>query len=168
MTRTGGVVGRLARWPAANVVLALAVFVVGSLLGVGIFTLGYARGYSYLSNDPTACVNCHAMRDQYDAWIAGPHANVATCNDCHTPHDNILNKYFTKAETGFRHALAFTTGNYPENIRITDRDREITEEACLYCHGDLVDELHVTRPQGETISCLACHSDVGHSEGTKR
>ena len=31
----------------------------GVAAGVGGFTFVYARGYSYLTNDPKACVNCH-------------------------------------------------------------------------------------------------------------
>jgi len=39
----------------------------GVLAGVGEFTFGYAKGLSYLSADPRACVNCHIMNEQYDA-----------------------------------------------------------------------------------------------------
>ena len=51
----------LRRWmrtPWGWVYLA-AIFVVGSLVGVGTFTFGYANGAAYLSNDPKACINCH-------------------------------------------------------------------------------------------------------------
>lgn len=157
-----GILGRALGWFTDNALLTLAVFVIGSLIGVGIFTFGYARGYSYILDDPQVCINCHVMEEQHDGWINGVHANVATCNDCHAPHDNIVNKYYTKGENGFRHALAFTTGWYPENIVITDRNRRITDETCLYCHGDLVDPLHVTRPDGAQISCITCHENVGH------
>ena len=64
---------------------------VGTLLGTGAFTVRYAEGFSYLSNDPKACVNCHIMRDQYDGWqkashhaVASPLLNVArACQTCH-------------------------------------------------------------------------------------
>ena len=84
-----------------RLLIAAAVFVVGSLIGVGLFTFVYARGISYLGNDPASCVNCHVMERQYDAWMAGSHTNVATCNDCHAPHDNLINKYYVKADNGF-------------------------------------------------------------------
>ena len=32
--------------------------------GVGAFTFVYAKGFSYLSSDPRACVNCHVMNQQ--------------------------------------------------------------------------------------------------------
>jgi cytochrome c nitrite reductase small subunit len=43
----------------------LLVLFAGSVgAGVGTFTFGYARGFSYLSADPRACVNCHVMNEQ--------------------------------------------------------------------------------------------------------
>src|SRR5687768_12330901 len=74
----------------------------GGLFGLGCYTFVYAQGASYLSNDPKACVNCHIMRDHYDGWLKASHHAVATCNDCHTPHE-IIPKYFSKAENGFWH-----------------------------------------------------------------
>ena len=144
-----------------NVLMAAAVFVVGSLIGVGLFTFVYARGYSYLGNDPTTCINCHVMERQYNGWLAGSHAGVATCNDCHAPHDNIVSKYYVKAENGFWHGLKFTTGWYPENIEIRESNRAVTNEACLHCHGDLTSDMRMTA--GDTqVNCTRCHTDVGH------
>ncbi|GAB78815.1 cytochrome c nitrite reductase small subunit [Austwickia chelonae] len=141
---------------------AAAVFVVGSLIGVGFFTFGYANGASYLSNDPKACVNCHVMRDQYDGWMKSSHGKVAVCNDCHAPHD-IVGKYATKAINGWNHGFAFTTGNFPQNIQITQRNREITEQACLSCHADITSGIRASRPEhSPQVSCISCHRNVGH------
>lgn len=140
---------------------AAAVFVLGSLVGVSLFTLIYAKGYSYLGSDPRACVNCHVMEPQYAAWKAGSHAGVATCNDCHTPHDNIVHKYLVKAEHGINHGAKFTTGWYPEHIQIRESSRKVTNEACLYCHSDLTSDMHVTYGSDQ-IQCTHCHSGVGH------
>ena len=41
---------------------------IGTLVGVGGFTFVYARGYSYLGDDASACANCHVMHEQYDGW----------------------------------------------------------------------------------------------------
>lgn len=151
-------------WSPRFVILAIAAFIVGIMLGLAVFTFTYAKGASYLSGDPQACINCHIMEDQYDGWIAGPHANVATCNDCHLPHDNVVAKYAVKAENGLMHGLKFTTGWHPENIVIRDMSLAITNDACLYCHGDLTDD--VRHPgnyaDGDEFSCVRCHSDVGH------
>src|SRR6185436_15639047 len=67
----------------------------GLATGIGGYTFVYARGGSYLTNDPKACANCHVMQNNYDAWMKSSHRAVATCNDCHTPH-NVVGKYLTK------------------------------------------------------------------------
>ena len=41
----------------------------GFVLGGGAYTFIYAKGASYLTNDPKACINCHVMQEQYDGWI---------------------------------------------------------------------------------------------------
>jgi nitrate/TMAO reductase-like tetraheme cytochrome c subunit len=64
----------------------------GLAIGLGGYTFIYSKGYSYLTNNPAACANCHVMRAQYDAWLKSSHRSAATCNDCHTPH-NIFGKY---------------------------------------------------------------------------
>ena len=89
--------------------------------GVGAFTFVYAKGFSYLSTDPRACVNCHVMNPQYDAWLKSGHRHTATCVECHLPHGGIA-KWAAKAEHGFRHSAAFTLQNFKEPIEITPRD----------------------------------------------
>ena len=133
----------------------------GGIIGLSGFTFTYAQGFSYLSNDPAACVNCHIMRDVYDGWNRGSHKHVAVCNDCHTPHESIVAKYGIKALNGVRHSYAFTTGNFPEPIRITPLDRSVTQNACLYCHAEMVSAIsHVASK--EPTDCLTCHAGVGH------
>ncbi|MDF1504215.1 cytochrome c nitrite reductase small subunit [Roseisolibacter sp. H3M3-2] len=113
--------------------LLAATVALGLVAGLGAFTFGFARGHSYLTDDPAACANCHVMEDYYAAWTKGSHRAVATCNSCHTPH-GLMGKYATKALNGFWHSFYFTTGNYPDPIRITPRNRQITERACRDCH----------------------------------
>lgn len=132
----------------------------GALVGLSGFTFTYARGASYLSNDPETCVNCHIMRDQYDAWRVSSHRNVATCNDCHTPHD-FLGKWITKGINGFNHGLAFTTGNYPEVIHIRDHNADIAQENCVACHQTLVGQVYGYHADTER-RCVECHGNVGH------
>lgn len=150
----------------------------GLVLGVGVFTFGYARGYSYLTNDPAACANCHIMTEHFSAWIKSSHRHVAVCNDCHTPHD-LIGKYVTKARNGFWHSFYFTVGRYPDPLRVTPRNRQVTEGACRHCHGEIVDAIdpvpnEESRRRGhtdtarvaslpyETGSCIRCHAYVGH------
>ncbi|MFN0181664.1 MAG: cytochrome c nitrite reductase small subunit [Gemmatimonadales bacterium] len=134
----------------------------GAALGVGTFTFTYAKGASYLTDDPAACANCHVMRDQYDAWIKSSHRAVATCNDCHTPH-NALGKYATKARNGFLHSAYFTLGGFPEPIRITPASRAVTEGTCRSCHQEIVTAIDPAGGTGHSGgSCLRCHGSVGH------
>lgn len=132
---------------------------VGAFAGVAGYTFVFARGTSYLGNDPKACANCHVMSEQYAGWTRGSHRSAATCNDCHAPHA-LLPKYWVKAENGFRHSLAFSTGWFPDAIHITARDRAVTEKACRSCHREIVSAIDHGR--GET-SCTRCHGAVGHS-----
>lgn len=149
----------LSLFPAWIIIAFAGLF--GGIVGLGGFTFNYASGLSYLSNDPAACVNCHVMREQWDGWNRGPHHAVATCNDCHTPHDSIVSKYAIKALNGFRHSLAFTTGNFPEPIQITPMDEDIARTACLYCHGALTNDMNHANT-AEPTDCLRCHQGVGH------
>ena len=143
-------------WIAA---VAAAVGVSG---GLGAYTFVYARGGSYLTDDPKACANCHVMEEQYSAWSRSSHRVVAVCNDCHTP-PGLVPKYATKMINGFHHSYAFTTGRFPDTIRITPRDHEIAESACRKCHEPIVDAIdaHAGTPTGR-LACLHCHRDVGH------
>lgn len=136
----------------------------GSLIGVGLFAFIYAKGISHLGNDPASCANCHVMEDHYDAWLAGSHTNVATCNDLHAPHDDVVSKYYVKADNGFCHGLKFTTGWYPENIEIRDSNRAVTNEACLYCHPEFTSDMRRTAGSDQ-VNCTRCRSDVGHGTG---
>src|SRR6187401_3290070 len=135
--------------------------VIGAVVGLGGFTFVYAKGGSYLGNDPAACANCHVMQDHLDAWVKSSHRSVATCNDCHTP-PGLVPKYFTKAEHGFFHSLAFTTDNFHEPIEIKERSRRVTEGACRKCHQDVVHDIEGSKTAHEAMSCIRCHAGVGH------
>jgi len=133
---------------------------VGLAAGVGVFTFVYARGGSYLTNDPGACANCHVMREHYDAWIKSSHRAVAVCNDCHTPA-GFLGKWTTKADNGFWHSFAFTTGHFPDPLRIKGRNKTIAEHSCRKCHQEIVEMIDGHEP-GAAVSCTRCHAGVGH------
>jgi cytochrome c nitrite reductase small subunit len=142
-------------WP--GIVLGAAV---GLAAGIGGFTFIYARGASYLTDDPAACGNCHIMREQLDGWTKSSHRSVAVCNDCHTPPG--IRKYLTKATNGFRHSFAFTTGRFPDPIGIRPDNRAVAEEACRKCHADIVAGIDGPHRGDERLSCLRCHPSVGH------
>lgn len=155
---------RAALFAGGGLLTFAASALVGSAGGLGLFTFTYAEGTSYLGNDPEACANCHVMQGHLDAWVKSSHANVATCNDCHAPHDAV-GKYYCKARNGFWHSLAFTTGDYPDNIRIHQYNRDVVEHACRDCHAAMTHTIDVgTTGVGgqEPLSCVRCHADVGH------
>ena len=144
-------------------VLKLALGVaIGLFIGIGAYTFVYAKGASYLTNDPAACANCHIMQAQYDGWLVSPHRAVAVCNDCHTPPGTVP-KYATKALNGFNHSYAFTTGWFHEPIQITQLNRDVTEKACRKCHQMMVLAIEGGGHDPDNqVSCIRCHSDVGH------
>jgi cytochrome c nitrite reductase small subunit len=140
----------------------LAFVLIGVSGALGAYTFAYARGWAYLTNDPAACANCHVMQEQFSGWIKGSHRSVAVCNDCHTP-PGLIPKYLVKAENGFRHSFAFTTGRFPDQIRIVPSDLAVTEKACRKCHAEIVTAIE--GPAGtEQLSCVRCHRSVGHLE----
>lgn len=142
---------------AVSIIAIVAAVVIGAAIGLGTFTFVYAGGASYLGNDPAACANCHIMTEQYSAWRKSSHHAVAVCNDCHAPPSGVA-KYWVKAVNGFHHSYAFTTGDFVEPIRITQRNREVTEAQCRRCHADLVQ----TMGYADDVSCIRCHDAVGH------
>jgi cytochrome c nitrite reductase small subunit len=137
--------------------MTLAAAAAGVLLGLGLYAFHYAKGESYLGNDPATCANCHVMQSHYSSWITGPHHRVATCNDCHTPAGGI-EKYYVKALNGYHHSMAFTLGGFPDVIRARPESREIVERNCRRCHAPLVEDV----AHGGDVACVRCHPSVGH------
>lgn len=147
------------RWKPALLLICL---LLGVSVGTGGYTVQYAEGLSYLSNDPKSCVNCHIMREQYDGWQKASHHAVATCNDCHVPH-SFIPKYLVKAENGFWHSKGFTLQDFAEPIRIRRVSSRILNKNCVRCHQDLVDDILGHGSVGdEVLNCAHCHACVGH------
>lgn len=143
---------------ASSIVLGVAI---GLVFGLAGYTFVYARGASYLTNDPAACANCHVMEEQYSAWQRSSHRTAAVCNDCHAPH-TFAGKYATKAINGFWHSFYFTTGGFPDPIRITPRNAAVTEQTCRDCHEPVVAAIDHAPAEGRALSCVQCHRNVGH------
>ncbi len=139
--------------PVPLTLVALA----GGLVGLGAFAFHYAKGSSYLGNDPATCANCHVMEGHYSGWLAAPHHQIATCNDCHTPAGPV-SKYVVKALNGYHHSMAFTLGGYPTVIRARPQSTAVVEANCRRCHAEIVDSL----VHGGAVSCIRCHASVGH------
>ncbi len=145
------------KWFAISVCISI-----GIVMGLGVFIFVYAKGYSYISNDPRACANCHVMQEYYDSWVKSSHHTAASCNDCHVPH-RLVEKYFAKAKNGYNHSKAFTLQNYPQPIRITQSNLDALQHNCIECHSTIVGDIAAHKDVGQgQARCTQCHRGSGH------
>lgn len=152
-------------------IFVLPLFIVGGIAaGVAGYAFYMSRAYSYLSDDPAACINCHIMTPYYQSWAHSSHREWAHCNDCHVPHDNVFNKYAFKAKDGLYHSAVFTIKGEPQAIRPKDASRGVIMENCIRCHTQLNTEFvktgmisYVQVKEGEGKACWDCHRDVPHT-----
>lgn len=148
---------------SARVLPLVLALCLGAAGGVGGYTFRYAEGLSYFKKDPKACVNCHIMQPQYDAWQKSSHHQVAVCIDCHLP-EAFIPKYIAKAENGWRHGEKFTTQLFVEPIVVQAKGRAILQENCLRCHGEVAHQIVGEQSVQAQLHCTHCHSGVGHGE----
>lgn len=155
--------------PKTSSLSIIALFIVVIAVGGGVFTFYNAKGFSYLSNDSSACNNCHVMNEVYADWSKSSHKEVATCNDCHLPHD-FVRKWVEKAKSGVGHAYAFTFDkNLPMHFSANNKTQEIVQENCVTCHlpyvQNVVNPTRVPQHQDTSLRCVSCHQGVGHLRG---
>ncbi len=142
--------------------------VLGLFLGLGCLGFYLSKVYSYLFDDPKACVNCHIMTPHYATWFHSSHRERATCNDCHVPHDNLIRALWFKMSDGLRHANVFTLGSYPQVIRIRETGASVVQENCLRCHSFQVNFVSISQitydkfKAGEGKLCWDCHREIPH------
>jgi cytochrome c nitrite reductase small subunit len=148
---------------AARLLPLLLAVSLGVAAGIGGYTFRYAEGLSYFKTDPKACVNCHIMQPEYDAWLKSSHHQVAVCIDCHLPHD-FIPKYLAKAENGWRHGQKFTTQQFVEPIVVQAMGRKILQANCQRCHEQITHQMAGDSRAAEQLPCTHCHSGVGHGE----
>lgn len=146
--------------PARLRLPAYALF--GVAAGAGFLLLRLSEMPSYLADSSTTCINCHIMRPQYDSWQHSKHREVASCNDCHVPHDSLLKKYAFKAKDGMRHATVFTLRREPQSIRAIDASSKAIQENCLRCHGQLLSNAFMLVDSARR--CTDCHHEVPHGK----
>lgn len=138
------------------------------MTGMGFYVLQVSNAVAYLSDDPRACINCHVMTPQYITWDHSSHKNVATCNDCHVPHDNVVNKYFFKAKDGLYHASMYTMRAEPQVIKMHEAGQSVVQSNCIRCHESQVAdakmnswvEKHYESKTGR--QCWECHRQTPH------
>src|SRR5690625_7746747 len=73
------------------------------------------------------------MAPQYATWAKSAHREVATCNDCHVPQDNIFRHYFFKTSDGLYHSTSFSLRLEPQAIRIRETAMRVVQENCVRC-----------------------------------
>jgi cytochrome c nitrite reductase small subunit len=146
----------------------VAAIVGGAMLGLLFYIVYISNAVSYLSDEPETCVNCHIMAPEYATWSHSSHREVAHCNDCHVPHNNLVNKYYFKAKDGMRHAYMFTMRLEPQTIFIRDEGKHVVQQNCLRCHKDLVHNekmLAYTSTYHDSFierNCWDCHRETPH------
>lgn len=111
------------------------------------------------------------MTPYYQSWNHSSHAQWATCNDCHVPQDNVLNKYAFKAKDGLYHAAVFTMRGEPNVIRPREESYEVIMNNCIRCHLELNTEFVKTGmidycdvKEGKGKACWDCHTQVPHTK----
>ena len=141
----------------------------GVVVGLGGLFMYLLRMHTYLTDDPSACVNCHIMTPYYASWMHSSHARDATCNDCHVPHNNIFAKYFFKAKDGMNHVSKFVTFKERQVITAEDASAGVIMDNCIRCHKQLNQEFvntgridYMEAQRGEGKACWDCHRDVAH------
>lgn len=147
-----------------------AIIISGALVGIFIYTFITSRAYTYLSDDPATCVNCHVMAPYYATWLHSSHGKDATCNDCHIPQDNYFNKYFVKGLNGYRHAAVFTKRTEEQAMTAIPMNSQALMNNCIRCHTQLNSEFvetgrHTWKEMQEIGGnvCWDCHRDVPHT-----
>lgn len=152
------------KWRVA--VIILLGFAIGSIL----FIFYVSNAYSYLSDNPKTCMNCHVMAPQFATWEHSSHKSVTNCNDCHVPHNNLFNKYIFKAKDGLRHATIFTLRHEPQVIRILDNGKQVVHNNCIRCHQTLIHDFKMQaidsrfNQSREDRHCWDCHRETPHGK----
>ena len=86
----------------------------GLIAGLGGYTFYVSRAWSYLSDEPAVCLNCHLMSSPYQAWASSSHSPLVT--------------EFTKMEAG----RAFTRWQGRDIREATNQ--EMRSLVCAQCH----------------------------------
>lgn len=152
-------------------VFVVPLFILGGLLcGLIAYTAYMARVTSYLSDDPSACVNCHIMAPYYQSWRHSSHAQWTNCVDCHLPQDSFIDKYMFKAVDGIYHSAVFAVWGETDVIRAREASSEVIMANCIRCHSQLNGEFVSTGmitftdvKEGKGKACWDCHRQVPHT-----
>lgn len=145
--------------------MPLPVQVFGVALGlalVSIASVGGARLYAYVQDDPAFCRSCHGMELAWDRWSQSAHSSVR-CGDCHQQST------LASAEQLVKYAM-----RDPRNV---SKHSSVGDESCVKCHASdnprwsqiASTAGHRKHVEEEKIACTKCHSLTIHrSESSKQ
>lgn len=133
----------------------------GVLSGGALVALRASNATSYLSERPEACINCHVMVPYYASWERSSHRRVASCNDCHVPHENVLRKLWFKAMDGLRHTTVFTLRREAQALRLNPAAVPVVQRNCVRCHEHQIMNTRM-RSSNDKRRCWDCHREVPH------
>ncbi|MCL1979662.1 MAG: cytochrome c nitrite reductase small subunit [Proteobacteria bacterium] len=148
----------------------VAIFAVIVTLGIFANLVNESKMLSYLSSDPSACINCHTMTTHYATWEHSSHRNRATCVDCHLPRDP-FDKMLAKAQDGYHHSMAMTLKSYGPNLRISNDAAKRIQNNCIACHQEVVSQIMANsalyeKKADNTVQmgrrCWECHRGLPH------
>ncbi len=142
--------------------VALSAAIAAAVIALGVF-LFVTGAPAYAGTSPSTCANCHVMDAQYENWYHAGHAQVATCVECHLPHDNLVHYYLAKAQTGLHDVYVFSTGQTPALIRAKPATDQMIQANCIRCHAATVDDI-ISGAQAFDRHCWDCHRSVAHGE----
>ena len=133
----------------------------GIVFGVALLAFRASNAVSYLSDEPTTCINCHVMVPYYAGWERSAHREVATCNDCHVPHENKLKSLFFKGQDGLRHATVFTMRWEPQTLKLNPAAIPVIQSNCIRCHEHQIMRVDMGEEESERL-CWECHRETPH------
>jgi len=142
-----------------------------AVVGLFAYLVHASKFFTYFTEDPKVCVNCHTMNTQYAAWEHSSHRERATCVECHLPQDSFVAKYMAKSKDGFNHTYAMTFRTYEDrSIEASPSAQKRIQGNCIACHREMVsqmtDNAQLYMKGGKTgqigRKCWSCHRYVPH------
>ncbi|MEO0278749.1 MAG: NapC/NirT family cytochrome c [candidate division WOR-3 bacterium] len=104
------------------------------------------------------CIKCHVMEKQFFELTRGAVHSGLDCVSCHLPHDNKAYHFYFKTHSGIKDVIVFYLGQVPEDIRATQKTKEVIELNCRRCHGEVVANVG----KDEKWHCWDCHRNIAH------
>lgn len=166
---------RDARWMQGLSLLLVTGVAVGIAFSFGVYEIAER------TDSANFCGSCHAMKPFVASFQAQVHGGnnqfgfSSKCNDCHLPHNNVLNYLSVKAITGVNDVWV-NTFNDASKIDWIEKlkypSHYVYDSGCMECHGNLQAK-SLSNPRAflphrgyfaktTEKTCADCHNDVGH------